>query len=225
MLLLKKSASQIIVLIALGSQLRNFFAIPTVVLRKLCQVTSIECIDCIVNSVMILKVNNWKEILTRKWYPAEGWSLRIWWLDSKSNSRPDIKILGREFKSLTESFQCGTGHLQSRHQTRCSNGLMYIDITFLLRCQFIDQIWWNPRPDVWSQEPRERIGGLVYKFRLKSSAGYQDPRPRVSDVRPDIRNSDIWRDVVISHVKKKDRTWLGQKTWLVSFISMTCLIH
>ena len=196
------------------------------VLPKCHEVTSIVCIYCIVDLVMILKVNNWKEILIRKWYPAKGLRLRIWWLDSNSNSQPDIKILGRELKSMAKSFRFTTGHLQFRYQTRCSNLLMCIDnIKFLLRCQFIDQIWWNPQPDVWSQEPWKRIWGLVYKFRLKRSARYQDPLPRVLDVQPDIWNSDIWQDVVISHVKKKDRTWLGQKTRLISFIFMTCLIH
>ena len=126
----------------------------TVVLRKFHQVTSIDGIYYIVDSVMILKVNNWKESLTRKWYPAEGLRLRIWWLDSNSNSWPDIKILHREFKSLVKSFRCTTGHLPFRYQTRCSNLLMYIDnINFLLRCQFIDQIWWNHWPHVWSQAP------------------------------------------------------------------------
>ena len=135
----------------------NFFnqqMTSTVVLRKFHQVTSIDGIYYIVDSVMILKVNNWKESLTRKWYPAEGLRLRIWWLDSNSNSWPDIKILHREFKSLVKSFRCTTGHLPFRYQTRCSNLLMYIDnINFLLRCQFIDQIWWNHGPHVWSQAP------------------------------------------------------------------------
>ena len=53
------------------------------------------------------------------------------------------------------------------------------------------------------QEHRPRIWGLSrHKFqnlksRVKSSVGYQDPRPRVSDVRSDIWNSDIRQDIAI----------------------------
>ena len=38
------------------------------------------------------------------------------------------------------------------------------------------------------QESWQMICGLFLKSRHKSSAGYQDPGPRVSDVRPDIWN-------------------------------------
>ena len=58
-----------------------------------------------------------------------------------SNPRPDIMILGQEFKSLAKSFRCAAGHLKFRYQPRCSNLLMYIDnIGFLLPSQFKDQI-------------------------------------------------------------------------------------
>ena len=50
-----------------------------------------------------------------------------------SNPRPDIKTLGRQFKSSAESFRCAAGHLKFRYQTRCSNLLLYINnIGFLL---------------------------------------------------------------------------------------------
>ena len=57
-------------------------------------------------------------------------------------------------------------------------------------------------PDIWLQEPRSKIWGqiLVCKSRLKLYK-YQDPRPRVSDVRSDIWNSHIRQDIVISHGK------------------------
>ena len=116
-------------------------------------------------------------------------------LGSGSNPRLDTKILSRGFK-----LSGAAGHLKFRHQTRCSNLLMYIDnINFLLPSQFKDQIWWNLRPDIWSQKLRPRIWVLVYRSRLKPSAGYQDPRARVSDMRPEIWNSDIRQDAVISH--------------------------
>ena len=57
-------------------------------------------------------------------------------------------------------------------------------------------------PDFWFQAPRPKIWGLFYESRLKPRTGYQDPGPRVSDVRPDIWNSDIRQNVVISHGRK-----------------------
>ena len=110
-----------------------------------------------------------------------------------------IKILGRELKSSAESSRCVAGHLKFRYQTRSSNLLMYIDnINFLLSSYFNDQIWWNPLSDIWSTEPRSRICRLFFKSSLKPSARYQDSRPRVLDVRPNIWNSDIRHAVVIN---------------------------
>ena len=40
---------------------------------------------------------------------------------------------------------------------------------------------------------------LVLIFRLKLSAGYQDPLSKVSYVLPYIWNSDIWRDAIICY--------------------------
>ena len=38
-----------------------------------------------------------------------------------SNPRPDIKILGRKFKSSAESFRFATGYLNLKYHTGCSN--------------------------------------------------------------------------------------------------------
>ena len=103
-----------------------------------------------------------------------GWLLRpVWYLN--------FRYPTAHLKLSTESFTCSVGHLKFTYQTQCSNLLMYIDnINFLLPSQFKDaQIYWNPQPDIWSQEPRPKIWGLVYKSRLKHSVGYQDPRLRV----------------------------------------------
>ena len=134
------------------------------------------------------------------WYPARGLSLdfkaslqilgRCSWIrylisrTSTKDLRTSLQIqsqsLGQIWRSSAESFRCAAGHLRFNYQTRCSNLLIYIDNTnFLPRCQFKGQIWWNPRLDTWSQEPRARIWGLVYKSRFKPSAGYKDPRPKI----------------------------------------------
>lgn len=109
-----------------------------------------------------------------------------------------IKILRRELKSSAESSRCVAGYLKFRYQTRSSNLPMYIDnINFLPSSYFNDQIWWNPLSNIWSAEPRSRICRLFFNSSLKPSARYQDPRPRVLDVRPNIWNSDIRHAVVI----------------------------
>ena len=50
-----------------------------------------------------------------------------------SNPGPDIKILGRKFKSSAESFRFATGYLKLRYQTGCSNEPRYFHV-FLPRC-------------------------------------------------------------------------------------------
>ena len=52
----------------------------------------------------------------------------------------------------------------------------------------------TPGPDTRLQEPQPRI--------CSKNSESQDPRPRVPDARPDIRNSDIRQDVVISYGRK-----------------------
>ena len=42
-----------------------------------------------------------------------------------SNPQPDIKILGRNFKSSAESFRFAAGYLKLRYQTGCSNQPRY----------------------------------------------------------------------------------------------------
>ena len=96
---------------------------------------------------------------------------RICKLVLKSRLKPwtDTKTLGRKFQSLAKGFRCAAGHLKFRYQIWRSNLLLYIDnINILLHCEFKDQIWWNPRPDIWSQELRLKIWGLAYESRLKS---------------------------------------------------------
>ena len=105
-----------------------------------------------------------------------------------TNPRPEVYILGQRFKSSAESFKQG--------ETK----ILINIITILFICvldYFKDQIWWKPRPDIWTQEPRPRKCRLFFKSRLKPLAGCQDPRPSISDVRPDIWNSDTRHDVVI----------------------------
>ena len=43
-----------------------------------------------------------------------------------SNPRPDIKILGRKFKSSAESFRFAAGYLKLRYQTGCSIKPWYV---------------------------------------------------------------------------------------------------
>ena len=94
-------------------------------------------------------------------------------------------------------------------------------------CKFLADVL---GPDIWFQELRPRIWGLFYKSRLKPSAGYQDPRPRVSDVRPDIWNSDIRQDVVINHGRKLtylifwfEKQASNMKIWLMSAFHLALL--
>ena len=51
-------------------------------------------------------------------------------LNPESNPRPDIKILGREFKSLAKSFRFAAGHLKSRYQTGCSDQPLYFELCY-----------------------------------------------------------------------------------------------
>ena len=162
-------------------------------LIKLTQINELKYVCSflrLLNSAQIFGRGSWNQISSPR-TSAE---------DLQTSPEIQAQSPGRISRPSAESFRCTAGHLKFRYQTRCSNLLLHIDnINFFLRCQFKDQIWWNPRPDIWSQEPRLRIWGLVYKSRLKPWAGYQGPRPRVSDMRPDIWNSDIRQDVLISH--------------------------
>ena len=156
----------------------------------------------------------------RSWYSVEGYSLDLQtspqilglvsWnqISGPRTSAKDFwtslqvqaQILNRISRSSAESFRCAAGHLKCRYQIWYSNLPMYIDnINFLLPTQFKDQIWWNPHLDVWSYEHQPRIWGLVYKFMLKLSVGYQDPRPNVSDLQLGIWISDIRENIIISH--------------------------
>ena len=137
---------------------------------------------------------------------------------SKSNARVFLRsILFKDadqvrykspYKKLGRSSKSLTGGLDSRAEIQIlaesfkqDEAMIFINIIMIsficLLDYFKDQIWWNPRPDIWIQEPRPRKCRLIFKTRHKPSAGYQDPRSRVSNLRPDVWNSDTIHDVVI----------------------------
>ena len=70
-----------------------------------------------------------------------------------SNSSAGGLILGQRFKSSAESF-------------KQDEAMIFINIIMILFIclldYFKDQIWWNPRPDIWTQKPRPRKCRLIF---------------------------------------------------------------
>ena len=113
-------------------------------------------------------------------------------------------------------------HLVQEHRPRICRLVLKYMLKSLFRYQDRRPRVSDVRPEIWNSDIRHdvvicyclliilinflgcqfkdlRIWELAYKSRLKSSTGYEDPRPRVSDMRLDFWNSDIRQNVVISH--------------------------
>ena len=109
-------------------------------------------------------------------YPNEGF-IKFWILNWLGRRKLILSIyINRLLHRVWYlKFRCPAAHLKLSAKGLGIRSRIWAWISRLAWKSSADVLWL----DIGFQKPRRRIWGLVYKSRLKLSAGYQDPLPGV----------------------------------------------